>query len=101
MNTEVTAQRRGECGKHWPKRQLAYIILVEVQFCFTSTETVRTIRDGNLDFHTAPELWRIIVQVQCCFTSTETVRTIRDQDGHLDFHTVPGLGDLYSKRAKQ
>ena len=47
MNTEVTAQRRGECGKHWPKRQLAYIILVEVQFCFTSTETVRTIRDGK------------------------------------------------------
>ena len=47
MNTEVTAQRRGECGKHWPKRQLAYIILVEVQFCFTSTETVRTIRDGE------------------------------------------------------
>ena len=33
-----------------------------VQCCFTSTETIRTIRDGeastygHLDFHTAPEL---------------------------------------------
>ena len=27
-----------------------------VQCCFTSTETIRTIRDAHLDFHTAPGL---------------------------------------------
>ena len=41
----------------------------------TETETVRTVRDVYLDFHTAPVLWQ---HVQRCFTSTETVRTIRD-----------------------
>ena len=30
--------------------------LVRVQCRFTSTETRQTIRDGHLDFHTAPEL---------------------------------------------
>ena len=35
--------------------------VVQVQCCFTSTETIRTTRDGepriiHLDFHTAPEL---------------------------------------------
>ena len=29
---------------------------VPIQCCFTSTETVRTVTDGHLDFHTAPEL---------------------------------------------
>ena len=38
---------------------------VQVQTYFTSTETMRTIRDGvsqdvHLDFHTAPELWQLI-----------------------------------------
>ena len=53
---------------------------VQFQCCFTSTETVRTVRgrgaqDGHLHFHTAPELWNhgLQVQVQCCFTSTETL----------------------------
>ena len=63
-----------------------------VQCCFTSTETVRTIRDReaqdvHLDFHSAHELCGVPMFVQCCFTSTETVRTIRDreaQDVHLD-----------------
>ena len=67
---------------------------VQVQCCFTSTETVRTIgdghaQDGHLDFHTATELcWQF---VQSCFTSTETVGLLGsgDQDGHLDFHTAP------------
>ena len=75
-----------------PDFRLLYII-VQVQCCFTSTETIRTIRDGDrhLDFDTAPEfrLLDIIVQVQCCFTSTETIKTTRD--GHLDFHTAPEL----------
>ena len=70
--------------QHWPQGAT----LAELQCCFTSTETTRTIRDrGHLHFDT--------VQVQCCFTSTETIRTIiRDggtQDGHLNFHTAPEL----------
>ena len=64
-----------------------------------STDTIRTIWDGHLDFHTAPELCvntdsrSMLLYVhtapefcefkfefnQCCFTSTETiVRTTRD-----------------------
>ena len=56
---------------------------VQVQCCFSSTETIRTIRDGeprtapSTFTDTAPELWSLTVQVQCGFTSTETVRTIR------------------------
>ena len=50
-----------------------------VQCCFTSSETVRFIRDGgahdgHLDFHTAPELSSFFAAFQCCFTSTETIR---------------------------
>ena len=82
---------------------------VRVQCCFTSTETIRTVRDGepktatatsngHLDFHTAPELFS-----EFSFSvalSTETTRTIRDgepktttatSNGHLDFHTAPEL----------
>ena len=40
------------------KKDLFDLILFLFKCCFTSTETVRTIRDqdGHLDFHTAPEL---------------------------------------------
>ena len=90
-----------------------------VQCCFTSTETVRTVRaqDGHLHFHTVPCSVLLYVQrpygllgprtatstftqflVQCCFTSTETVRTVRAQDGHLHFHTVPCSVLLYVQR---
>ena len=60
---------------------------VHVQCCFTSTETIRTLRnEGALD---------VLSSVfQCCFTSTETIRTIRNEgalDGHLHFHTAPEL----------
>ena len=37
---------------------------VQVQCCFTSTETVRTVRDGqdgHLNFHTAPDLCNFTV----------------------------------------
>ena len=42
--------------------------LVQVQCCFTSTETIRSIRDGwaqdgHADFHTAPELWIVVVGI--------------------------------------
>ena len=49
--------------------------VVQVHCCFTSTETVRTIRGVYLNFHTA--LSSETFRVQCCFTSTENIRTIR------------------------
>ena len=53
-----------------------------VQCCFTSTETTRTIRDGEP--RTATSTFTQLLSsehsssVQRCFTSTETTRTIRD-----------------------
>ena len=60
---------------------------VRAQCCFTSTETVRTVRDwgaqdGHLDFHTAPELWGLQFNV-----SLRPQRPRGAQDGHLDFFT--------------
>ena len=53
--------------------------------CFTSTETVRTIRNGEPRTATltftellSSDVSTVSVRVQCCLTSTETVRTIRD-----------------------
>ena len=43
------------------------------QRCFTSTETLRTIRDGQPRTATST-----FTHVQCCFIFTETIRTIRD-----------------------
>ena len=47
----------------------------QVQCCFTSTENIR---DGHIDFHTAPELSWVLtlckgVQLQRCLKSTETI----------------------------
>ena len=82
------------------------------QCCFTSTDTVRTIRDGEPSttftqlLSSEPTFSSVLTirngeprtatstfttTVQCGFTSTETLGTIRDggaQDGHLDFHTA-------------
>ena len=57
---------------------------VQVQCCrFTSTETIRTIRDGEsrtaTSTFTKPLSSDISLSfVQCCFSSTKTIRTIRD-----------------------
>ena len=72
--------------------RFSFFVQDQVQCRFTSTETVRTFRDGDLDFHTAPEI--CITMCSFCFTSTESIRTIRDgdpKDVHLDFDTAPGL----------
>ena len=76
-------------------------LLGQFQYCFTSTETVRTIWDGEprtatstftrlLSSDTPPDL---LLLLKCCFTSTETVGLLGTgaQDVHLDFHTVPEL----------
>ena len=52
---------------------------VQLQCCFTSTETVRTIMDG--ESRTATWTFTQLLSfeaVQCCFLSTEAVGTIRD-----------------------
>ena len=52
-----------------------------LQCCFTSTETIRTIRDGESRTSTSTFtqlLSSVDSLTQCCFTSTETTRTIRD-----------------------
>ena len=38
-----------------------------IQYCFKSTETMKTIRDGHLDFHTAPELCVAWVSSLCIY----------------------------------
>ena len=57
-------------------------IIVRVQCCFTSIETVRTIRDREprMATSTFTQLLSSVVRVQCCFTSTETVRTVSVRD---------------------
>ena len=49
--------------------------------CVTSTETIRTVRDGEPRTATSTFiqlLSSVRVGIQCCFTSTETLWTIRD-----------------------
>ena len=46
--------------------------------CFTSTEVIRLIRDGELRMATMTFTQLLNSVLQCCFTSTETVRIIRD-----------------------
>ena len=66
--------------------------------CFTSTENVRTIRDGepmtsSLTFSQPLSSVYSGSWLKCCFTSTETVGLLGTgaQDGHLDVHTAPEL----------
>ena len=67
-----------------------------------STETIRTIRDGEPS--TATSTFAQLLSsdqrlnsqsfVHCCFTSTETIElkgTRSALDRHLDFHTAPEL----------
>ena len=47
------------------------LISETVKCCFTSTETIRTTRDGHLDFHTVPELWEArsssVIIIMCIY----------------------------------
>ena len=83
-----------------------------VECCFTVTETIGLIRDGEprtatstftqllssvmmMMFVELNVLGRRLTYklVECCFTATETVGLLGTgaQDGHLDFHTAPEL----------
>ena len=59
--------------------------MVQVLCCFTSTETIRTVRNGDPRMATSTftrllNSGRTTIRVQCCRTSTETIiiRTFRD-----------------------
>ena len=49
-------------------------IRVQVRCCFTSTETIRTIRIGEPRTSTSTFTQLLISDCQCSFTSTETIR---------------------------
>jgi len=59
-------------------------ISFQVQCCFTSTVTIRAVRDRELGTSTSTQLHSslavISFEVQCCFMSTMTIRTIRDRE---------------------
>ena len=88
--------------KHWLPRWVGGAewgrVLSSYQCCLTSTETVRTVRDGESPGRpprlshssSAPS---VRVQVQCHITSTDRkdYEGRGAQDVHLDFHTVPEL----------
>ena len=60
--------------------------------CFTSTETTRTIMDGEPRTATSTVTQLLGSEiVQCCFTSTETIRTIRDGEPWTATSTVTQL----------
>ena len=66
--------------------------------CRTSTETVRTLRDGEPRTATSTFtqlLSSADVQVQCCFTSTETKRTIRDGEPRTAISIFTRLPSVY------
>ena len=57
--------------------------------CFTSTETIKLISDGEPRTSTSTFTQHLSSDVQYCFTSTKNIEFIRDegaQDVHLDFH---------------
>ena len=63
-----------------------------VQFCFTPTKTVRTIKDGEPRTATSTFIQLLSVEtfrVQCCFTS---IKMNRDEEP--DFHRALELWDI-------
>ena len=77
-----------------------FVADVQVQCCFTSTETIRTVRDGEprtvSSTFTQPRSSVLTCSVQCCFTSTETIRTIRDQETRTSTSTFTQLLSSYT-----
>ena len=70
---------------------------IQVQCCFTFTETIRTIRDG--ESRTATETIRTIRDGESR-TATETIRTIRDGESRTATSTFTQLlSSLLSSRS--
>ena len=78
--------------------RMAYREQVQVHCCFTTTETVRTMRgrgalDGHLNFHTA------LSRTSSRFTSTEIIRTIRDGEPRTATSTFTQLLSSVANKA--
>ena len=58
--------------------------MAKFKCCFTSTETIRTVRDGEPRTSTLTFTQLLSSElsssVQCCFTSIVTIRTVRDEE---------------------
>ena len=79
MAYKIQNQKTASWG--WITVPTASTTQVQVQRCFTSTEIIRTIRDGEprAASSTFTQLLSFeLLLVQCCFTSTEAIKTIRD-----------------------
>ena len=99
-NALPLGQTGSQCVHRGFKLNQFYILGVQVQRCFTSTETILgSIRDGepraatstftrHLNFDRRCSDRRSSVQFNVALRSQ---RLIRAQDGHLDFHTAPEL----------
>ena len=75
-----------------------------VQCCFTSTEAVGIVRDGDPSTSTSTFSQLLSsefrnINVKCCFTSTETVRTTRDGEPRTANSTFTQLRNSVSWRA--
>ena len=57
-----------------------HLVIIIVQCCSASKETIRTIRDREPWTTTSAFTQLLGYVLQFCFTSTETIRTIRDRE---------------------
>ena len=56
-----------------------WLLIIEVQCCFTTTETIRSNSPRTATSTFTQLLSSVLsVQVQCCFTSTEAIRINKD-----------------------
>ena len=62
-----------------------------LQCCFTSTETIKTIRNGVPRMATSTFTQLRSSVLQCCFTSTETIKTIRNGEPRTSTSTFSQL----------
>ena len=69
------------------------LLFSSVQCCFMSTETLRTVRDGEPRKATST-FTQLLSLVQCCFMSTETTKTVRDGDSRKATSTFTQLLSL-------
>ena len=71
-------ERSYQRQRQFPRPQVEVWVTVQVQWCFTSTETIRAIRDGEPRTATSTFTHLLRSVLQCYFASTETIRAIRD-----------------------
>ena len=66
-------------------------MLLLLSCCFTSTETIKLIRDGEPRTSTSTYTQLPSSDVQCCFTSTKNIKLIRDGEPRTSTSTFTQL----------